>query len=57
MERESRTVHDNIKRGVQRQMEAGLLLRLILLQKSKGGSFLRLGVAVLIFAAPVHTPW
>jgi len=57
MERESRTVHDNIKRGVQRQMEVGLLLWLILLQKSKGGSLLRLGVIVLISAALVTTPW
>jgi len=57
MERESRTVHDNIKRGVQKQMEVGLLLWLILLQKNKGGSLLRLGVAILISATPVTTPW
>jgi hypothetical protein len=50
-------VHDNIRRGVQGQMEAGLLVWLILLEKSRGGSFLRLGVVVLIFDVLVTTPW
>ncbi len=34
---ESRTMHDSIKRKIQRQCEAGLLVFLILFQKSKGG--------------------
>jgi len=42
MERENRTMHDIIKRGVQGQMEAGLLVWLTLLQKSRGGSLLKL---------------
>jgi hypothetical protein len=55
MERESRMVHDNIRRGVQRQMEVGLLVWLIL--KNRSGSLLRLGVVVLIFDVLVTTPW
>jgi hypothetical protein len=56
MERESRMMHDNIKRGVQGQMEVGLLVLLILLQNNRGGSLLRL-VVVLIFDASVITSW
>jgi hypothetical protein len=48
MERESRSVHDNIRRRVQGKMEAGLLFWLILLQKNRGGSLLRLDVLVSI---------
>jgi hypothetical protein len=57
MEKESRTVHDNIKRGVQKQMEVNLLVWLILLQKNRGGSLLKLVVVVLISATPMTTPW
>jgi len=57
MEVESRMVHDNIRRGVQGQMEASLLVWLILLQKSRGGSLLKFVVTVLISVAPVITLW
>jgi hypothetical protein len=51
MEVESKTMHDNIRRGVQGQIEAGLLIWLMLLQKNRGGSLLRFVVVVLIFVA------
>jgi hypothetical protein len=57
MEDKSRTVHDNIKRGVQGHMEAGLLVWLILLQNNRGGSLLRFIVVVLISVTPMTTPW
>jgi hypothetical protein len=57
MEKESRTVQDDIRRGVQGKMEASLLIWLILLHKNKTGSLLRLVVVVLIFVVPVTTPW
>jgi hypothetical protein len=50
-------VHDNIRRRVKGQMEASLLVLLILLQKSRGGRLLRLVVVVLISVAPMITPW
>jgi hypothetical protein len=49
--------HDNIRRGVQGQMEVGLLVWLILLQKNRGGSLLRLVVVVFISIAPMTAPW
>jgi len=57
IEVESKMVHDNVRRGVQVQKEIGLLILLILLQKSRNGSLLRLVVVVLISVAPMTTPW
>ncbi len=43
MKRESRTVHDEIRKGVQGQMEASLLVWLIMLQKSQGERSVKIG--------------
>jgi hypothetical protein len=43
MKRESKTVHDGIRRGVQGQMEASLLIWLIMLQKSRGERSVKTG--------------
>jgi hypothetical protein len=57
MERESRMVSDKIRRGVEGQLKASLWVLLILLQKCRNGSLLRLVVVVLIDVVLVTTPW
>jgi hypothetical protein len=54
MERESRTVHDGTRRGIEGQMEVGMLIWLILLKKNKGRNLLRL-IVVLISVVLVTT--